>query len=478
MARSLRFGAISLAAALLIGSAAGATGSAGSAAPNIILVVLDDMGYADIGTFGSKTIKTPNIDRMAAQGVRFTSFYAGAPNCSPSRAAMLTGRYPVRYGVNDVFFPESYAGLPQSENTIPEMLRQRNYRSIAIGKWHLGHRSGYLPTDRGFDSFFGAPYSNDMRNYVLMRDEQVIEQAPDQRPLTGRFTDAAIEFATSDKSRPFFIFLSYPMPHVPLLPSAPFEGRSEGGLYGDVMEEIDWNMGRLMASLEKAGLSKNTLVIFTSDNGPWVEMGSQGGSAGPFRGGKHTTFEGGMRVPMIAHWPGTIPAGSRNDDVASLIDLFPTFLAMARIEPPKDVAIDGADITGLLKGLGPVRSERPFAYFLNGQLGALRIGDWKIKLPWGGRMPNLLKYQWPGGEAAHDVLLFNLKKDPGETTNLAASHPEKRMEMEQAAKNFMDGMGTLPPRVEAQIIQDNSHFKQRDQELREKAKSLGLPPPG
>jgi len=307
--------------------------------PNIVLIFTDDQGYADIGCFGATEFSTPYLDRMAVQGTRFTSFYVAASVCSPSRAALLTGRYPPRAGLTDVLFPRHDRGLPRSEVTIADMLKQRGYATACFGKWHLGHKERFLPTRRGFDEYFGIPYSNDMAidpdmpladevtfrrgataedfrsgnrkgGWVpLYRDEEVIEYPADQSTLTQRYTREAVRFIRENRDNPFFLYLPHTMPHVPLGASEKFRGSSGSGLYGDVMQELDWSTGRILEALQRHGLDENTLVIYTSDNGPWLSKGDAGGSAEPLRGGKFTTWEGGFRMPCIMRWPGTMPAG-------------------------------------------------------------------------------------------------------------------------------------------------------------------------
>ncbi|PRY27840.1 sulfatase-like protein [Spirosoma oryzae] len=271
--------------------------------PTILLIFTDDLGYGDIGTYGATDIRTPNIDGLAQKGLPFTSFYSGNPVCSPSRAGLLTGRYPRRLGINGVFFPESYTGLPASEVTVAEALKQRGYATGAIGKWHLGHHRQFLPVQHGFDSYFGIPYSNDMAGVVYFRNNDVVDYTVDQHMITRTYTEEAIRFIDQHKRGPFFLYLAHNMPHVPLYASAAFEGKSKRGLYSDVIEEIDWSVDEVVKALKKNGLVENTLVIFTSDNGPWLAYDVDGGSAGPLREGKQTTFEGGMRVPAVMYWP-------------------------------------------------------------------------------------------------------------------------------------------------------------------------------
>ncbi|MEX0928192.1 MAG: sulfatase [Balneolales bacterium] len=355
-----RFGSILLGTGLLFIlpalSAPVAAQDAGES-PNIVIVFTDDMGYGDLGTYGHPTIRTPALDGMAEEGMKFTQFYVPSPVCTPSRAALLTGRLPVRSGVNGVLWPYSDRGLPPGEVTMASALKTRAYATAHIGKWHLGDHSPHLPTDHGFDYYYGIPYSNDMNreqwgliHTPLMRNEEIIEQPVDQRTLTRRYTDESLRFIRKNKNRPFFLYLAHTFPHTPLFASEEFEGRSSRGLYGDVVEEIDSGMKQILDELKAHGLEENTLVIFTSDNGPWLLRGQDGGSAGLLSGGKHTTWEGGTRVPAIARWPGTIGEGQVSQALASTMDLYTTVIKLAGAELPGDRIIDGVDLMPVLTG--------------------------------------------------------------------------------------------------------------------------------
>lgn len=391
--------------------------------PNIVIIWADDLGYGDLGVYGHPTIQTPNLDRMAHEGMKFTQFYAADPRCTMSRAALLTGRYPVRTGVSGVFFAHDSTGMSPDEITIADALKEQGYATTAIGKWHLGHLNEYLPTNQGFDSYFGIPYSNDMsykprRPYFpplpLMEDEQIIEQPVDQATLTRRYTERAVSFIQQNADQPFFIYLSHTFPHVPLFASEQFHGKSSRGLYGDVVEEIDWSTGEILAELKAQGVAENTLVIFTSDNGPWLSYGEEGGSAGLLRGGKGYTWEGGMRVPGIAWWPGKIPPGQVSKAVASTIDLFTTSLTLAGADIPDDRIIDGVDLMPVLSGqTESVREE--FFYYNRTKLYAVRKGPWKLHI----RKP-LSGYEV--SEEPDPPLLYHLEFDPSEQNDLAAEH--------------------------------------------------------
>lgn len=457
---------------------------AGDAAPkpNVILILTDDLGYGDLGCYGSKTIKTPNLDRLADEGVRFTDFYAANAVCSPSRAGLLTGRYPTRTSVANVTGPAFPGGLPPEEITLAETLKEAGYATACIGKWHLGHLPEFLPTRQGFDSFFGIPYSNDMpidpqaplakdiklhrgatiegiradrysreitnvgadarspedRYFVpLMRGEEVVEFPVEQATLTQRYTDEAIDFVKENRQRPFFLFLPYAAPHVPLAVTDAFRGKSKAGLYGDVVEELDWNIGRLMAALEELTLEKNTLVIFTSDNGPWLNLGECSGTAGPLRGGKFRTEEGGQRVPMIARWTGHIPAGQVCQAPVSALDLFPTVAALAGEPLPEDREIDGRDIRPLLSGGdGAKVEEKDFFYLRGWEVQAVRRGPWKVQEALGGHDYRSQKIP---GNPGH---LYNLDADIGETTDTAKEHPELFEELKKRIAAMDPGIGS------------------------------------
>jgi len=410
--------------------------------PNIIFIFADDLGYGDIGSYGSNNIKTPNIDRMAQQGAKFDQFYSASPVCTPSRAALLTGRYPIRQGIHEVFYPESYQGMDLQEITIAEMLKDAGYATGMVGKWHLGHHAQYMPLKQGFDEFFGVPYSNDMGGLYYFRDEQIIFEDIDQRYMTKTYTEEALKFIDKHQQEPFFLYLSHNMPHIPLYASPEFEGESQGGLYGDVVEELDWSVGRVLEKLEQLNLAERTLVVFTSDNGPWLIMGEHGGSSGPFREGKRYTFEGGMRVPAVAYWPKTIAPATQPQGLATMLDWFPTFAHLAGAALPSDRDIDGRDISGLLMGTGEREGQELF-YYMSGQLRAYRSGDWKIKLPFKGEL-GFLKWLHPGFVPGHELLLFNLKNDPQEQLNLAASEPERVNNMLQDIDLFKSSLGELP----------------------------------
>lgn len=412
--------------------------------PNIIVIFCDDLGWGDLGTFGNPVIRTPNLDRMASEGQKWTQFYAAAPVCTPSRAGLLTGRYPIRNGMTSikrpVLFPDSGGGLPPSEITIAELLKQKNYATGIVGKWHLGHLPDYLPTRQGFDSYFGIPYSNDMdksggpnykskvtkdENYYpnishfqvpLMQGEEVIERPADQNTITRRYTEAAVGFIRKHKANPFFLYLPHSMPHIPLFASDSFRGKSIRGLYGDVVEEIDWSVGEILKTLSDLDLDHKTLVVFSSDNGPWLSFQSHGGSAGPLRAGKGTTFEGGQRVPTIFRWPGTIKP-SVVTDLGSTLDLMATFASLTGTDLPQDRKLDSHDLTPVLLGKGPSPRSN-FFYWTRAELHAVRSGPWKLHV----KLRNPINYDKV--EVPLKPELYHVQRDISESRNVAQDHPE------------------------------------------------------
>lgn len=431
----------------LLGVAIGLLANHGFAAdapkPNIVIIYADDLGYGDLACYGHPSIRTPNLDRMAAQGMRFTDFYSAAEVCTPSRTALLTGRYPIRSGMcHDrfrVLRNRSKGHLPAEEITLPELLKARGYKTAMVGKWHLGvwsiNPDGH-PMKHGFDQFFGLPHSNDMDatnapkgatsrldqnaawwNSPLYRGTEIVERPADQTTLTRRYTEEAVKFIREQKSRPFFLYYAHTFPHVPLFASERFRGRSAAGLYGDVIEELDWSVGEVLGSLERQGLDKNTLVIFSSDNGPWLTMNQAGGSSGPLREGKGSTWEGGMRVPGIAWWPGKVPAGIVQREVGTTMDLFVTCAKLGGAEVPTDRPIDGIDIAPLLFGQGTVNRE-PFFYYRGATLYAVRMGSWKAHF--------ITRSAYgPDQPRPHDPpTLYHLAQDPGERFNVAADNPD------------------------------------------------------
>ena len=380
--------------------------------PNFIVIFTDDQGYADVGCFGAEGFETPNIDHMAAEGAKFTSFYSAAPVCTPARAALLTGCYPQRVSMPRVLFPKDKIGLNPGEITIADILKTHGYATCCIGKWHLGHLPEFLPTRQGFDYYFGIPYSNDMNPVVLVENEQTIETKPDQSQLTRRYTEKAVEFITSNKDRPFFVYLPHTMPHVPLFASDAFKGKSKRGLYGDVIMELDWSVGQILNTIKQLGIDEKTLVIFTSDNGPWLSKGDHGGSAKPLRDGKFATYEGGMREPCVMRWPGKIPAGMVCSEMATTMDFLPTFAGLVGATLPDGWIIDGKDIWPLMTDPKAKTPYEELFYYFEGKLGAVRSGDWKL----------VLEHKVHG--RAISVGLYNLRQDISEEHDVSQQHPE------------------------------------------------------
>jgi arylsulfatase A-like enzyme len=436
---------------LLLAASGGKAGAA-AAPPNIVLIFIDDMGYGDIGPFGGTKVKTPALDKLAAEGMKFTSFYA-TPVCSMSRACLMTGCYNARVSIPGVLFPGSQIGLNPDELTLAEVVKQKGYATICIGKWHLGHREPFLPTRQGFDSYFGIPYSNDMtidteharfakdcvfregmttekaraeaiRNTVpLMRGEEVVEYPAEQATLTERYTAETVTFIREHRSGPFFVYLPHTMVHAPLAASERFRGKSGGGLLGDAIAELDWSVGQIMQTLKELQLDDKTLVIFTSDNG------AAAGSSAPWRGKKGSNYEGGVREPCIMRWPGRIQAGTTCDQIAGNIDLLPTFARLVGAELPKDRVLDGRDISPLMfdPQSGPVR-ETHLYFAANQGLAAIRQGQWKLFLTTPIARGKAKKAKAADGgkaKAAQSApVLYNLAGDPGETTDVAADNPD------------------------------------------------------
>ncbi|HCD53373.1 MAG TPA: N-acetylgalactosamine-6-sulfatase [Balneolaceae bacterium] len=426
--------------------------------PNIIHVFVDDLGYGDVGAFGATDIKTPNIDRIADEGIKFTEFYSASSICSPSRAALLTGRYPQRMGIGQVFFPESFTGMPEEEITIAELLKKKEYATAIVGKWHLGHRKQYLPLNQGFDYYFGIPYSNDMESVVYMRGNEVVDFEVDQHYTTKTYTREAIDFIEREKDNPFFLYLAHSMPHVPIYASEQFEGTSERGLYGDVVQELDWSVGQIIQKLEDEKLLENTLLIFSSDNGPWLVMEDHGGSAGPLREGKQFTFEGGMRVPTVAMWKGKIVAGKVYEDLATQMDWFPTIAQMVGVPVPDDREIDGKDLSAVLFSDGE-RDGDTFFYFDDMELQAYRSGDYKVKKPYSGFPGAAWKQKVP----AHDSLLINLKEDMGEQHNLYPEQPDFGISLFEEMNQARKELGAFPAPLIIRTGADNSHYRYLEQ---------------
>ncbi len=452
--------------------AIGRADAAKPARPNIIVILADDLGYGDLACYGHPSIRTPNLDRMAVDGMRFTDFYVAAEVCTPSRAALMTGRLPIRSGMcsdkRRVLFPNSTGGLPSNELTIARMLRECGYATGCVGKWHLGHHPQFLPTSHGFDSYFGIPYSNDMDRDTsigpkgraafwapkseywkppFMRGTDVLERGPDQTQLTPRYTAEALKFIRANKTKPFFLYFAHNFPHVPLFASEKFHGKSRRGLYGDVVEELDWSVGQVLDTLRAEGLADNTLVFFTSDNGPWLTFETHGGSAGPLRDGKGSTWEGGMREPGIAWWPGRIKPGVVNRELASSLDLLPTFAALAGATLPRNLLLDGVDMSPLLFGTGPGKRDTMF-YYRGTQLFAVRKGPFKAHF--------ITRSGYDKDPPApHDPpLLFDLGSDPGERFDVARDHPDVLADIAKEVERHRATVTPVPSQLEGAAKQN------------------------
>ncbi len=437
--------------------------------PNIVLIFTDDQGYGDIGCFGATGFETPNLDRLAANGMKFTNFYSAQAVCSASRAGLLTGCYPNRLGINGALFPYHEIGLNPSETTIAELLKEKGYATAAFGKWHLGHHQKFLPLQHGFDEYFGVPYSNDMwpvnfdgtrskpgehrsdfPDLPLIEGNETIEELytlDDKQKLTTLYTEKAVDFINRNAEVPFFLYVPHTMPHVPLGVSEKFRGKTEKGMYGDVIEEIDWSTGEILKALEDNGLTNNTWVIYTTDNGPWLNYGDHAGSAGGLREGKTTTWDGGQRVPCIMHWPGVIPAGTISNKLAATIDFLPTIAAIVQADLPGK-KIDGVSILPLLKGEKGANPRKTILYYLGaGELRGVRKGNWKLVLPHTYRSYEQGIARNGGfpckrvSVTLDSMMLINMMRDPGERYNVIAQNPEKLEELLEVVEAAREDLG-------------------------------------
>jgi arylsulfatase A-like enzyme len=413
--------------------------------PNILFVFADDLGYGDLGCYGARAIRTPNLDRMAREGLRLTSFYSASPVCTPARAALMTGRYAARMGaermhLSNVLTASDKEGIPKDETTVAEALRQRNYRTACVGKWHLGVTEGYRAVDRGFQSYFGIPYSNDMQPSVLLRNTEKIEEPVRQERLTGRYTEEAAAFIERARRGPFFLYLAHSMPHIPLYASADFRGNSPAGLYGDAVEEIDWSVGVLLSTIRRLDLDRETLVVFSSDNGPWYQ-----GSPGPLRGRKGWTYEGGVRVPGIFRWPGRIPPGRVSDVAACTLDFFPTAEAIAGgTGIASSLPPDGMNILPFLTGELKSLPDRLLLFFDTVFLQTARFGRWKIHVSrW--RVPRYTPgYSGESNNTLRNPELYDVSVDPGESYDLAADQPQIVRDLQS---RISDALRTFPEEI-------------------------------
>lgn len=429
--------------------------------PNVIVIFTDDQGYGDLGCFGHPTIKTPNIDKMAVEGQKWTNFYVAANVCTPSRFGLMTGRLPVRAGMEGpdsrrVLFPDSEGGIPEKELTIAELLKSKNYSTACIGKWHLGHLPQYSPNANGFDYYYGIPYSNDMDknsaypydraqknnpdirafNVPLMRNDQELERPAEQSTITKRYTDESVKFIKSHKTKPFFLYLAHSMPHIPLFTSKEFAGKSDRGLYGDIIEEIDWSVGQIFKSLRAEGLDKNTYVVFTTDNGPWLTFGENGGSAGLLYGGKGTSYEGGQRVPCVIWGNGVKPGVITK--MGSTLDLLPTICHLTGVAVPKDRTMDGYNLTPVLRGENTTPREIMYFYHAT-ELFAVRQGAYKLYF----QSNNPAGYP-PKVEKLDKPKLYNVLTDPSERFNIAEDNPMLVEQLKKAGQAHLATVEQVP----------------------------------
>lgn len=437
--------------------------------PNFIVIFCDDLGYGDLSSFGHPTIRTPHLDRLAAEGQKWTSFYAADNVCTPSRAGLLTGRLPIRSGmasdVRRVLFPDSAGGLPASEITIPEALKELGYATACVGKWHLGHLPEFLPTRHGFDSYFGIPYSNDMNrldretsqlvlaeqeNFAaydvpLLRDEEEIERPADQRSITRRYTEESVKKINELKDGPFFLYLAHSLPHIPLFRAPEFKDRSVAGIYGDVIEEIDWSVGEIAAALKEVGIEKRTLLVFTSDNGPWLIFDTHGGTAGLLREGKGSTWEGGQRVPTVMSWPGKLAPGIVSE-MGSTLDLLQTFVSLAGGSAPEDRTLDGHDLSPALFGTGPSPRETMF-FYQGAQLYAVRKGPYKA------HFTTYTSYVKQKPAPQDPPLLYHLDHDPSERFNITTKHSEIVADLKSLAEAHRKSIEPVEDQLAKRIVE-------------------------
>lgn len=439
--------------------------------PNIVLILADDLGYGDLACYGSDTIRTPNLDRLTQSGMKFTDFYMTSSVCSASRAALLTGCYPLRVGIPGVLSANVRIGIHEDEELLPELLQRNGYATAIFGKWHLGNQKSFWPLNNGFDEWLGTIGSNDMgkgrptlearraglAGVELVEQNAVVEVNPDQTHLTRRYTEKAIDFIARHKTQPFFLYVPHNMPHTPLFAGPQRVGKSERGLYGDVVEEIDWSVGRILDALETHRLTESTIVIFTSDNGPWLIFGNHGGSAGSLRGGKKQSFEGGHRVPMIVRWPGRVPAGTVCREPVVAFDLLPTLVACTGGDAPRK-RIDGKDISPLLFGAASARAPHEFiAFYYNDELRAIRSGNWKLQFAHTDRDapdPNAIGNDGVRGAVTTvkmPTALFNLASDIPESTDVSDKQPEIVTRLSKFADQIRDDLGDS-------ITKTNGHF--------------------
>ncbi|HUT88196.1 MAG TPA: sulfatase [Thermoguttaceae bacterium] len=457
------------------------SGGAAERLPNFVIVFIDDMGYADIGPFGAKGYETPNLDRMAQEGRVFTDFYVTQAVCSASRAGMMTGCYNVRVGILGALTHRTNHGIGAGEMTLAEVVKQKGYAAACYGKWHLGHHPKFLPTNNGFDDYLGLPYSNDMWPFhptagdrfpdlPLIEGTRVIDAqmtGEDQNQLTTMYTERAVGFIEKNKDRPFLVYLPHSMVHVPLYVSDKFRGKTERGLFGDVVAEIDWSVGQILDTLRKHKLDKNTMVIFTADNGPWLSYGDHAGSASPLREGKGTMFDGGCREPTVMWWPGTIPAGTVCHEPAMTIDVLPTIAHLVGAKLP-DHTIDGKNIWPLVSGEPGAKSpQEAYFFYYATQLQAVRMGKWKLHFPHkyrtlAGRPGGTGGTPVPYEQAEIGLALFDLENDVAETTDVAGEHPDVVAKIQKLADRMRDELGDSSTKQKGSGVREPGRLEEGD----------------
>ena len=421
--------------------------------PNIIILFADDLGYGDLSSYGSKVINTPHLDQLASDGTQFTNFYVAAASCTPSRASLLTGCYPQRVGLPGVVNDNATTGLSSAEFTIANYLKQNGYATGMFGKWHLGHYPQFMPNQHGFTEFFGIPYSMDMwpfhpapsHDYPALpvyENEEIVEYNPDVNEMTTRFTNRAVDFIQRHADEPFFLYIPYSQPHVPLGVSKKFRGKSNNGLYGDVVMELDWSVGEIVNTLKEQGISENTLILFSSDNGPWLTYGNHGGSSGELREGKGTVFGGGQKVPFIVSMPGTIPSTRVNNELVTAMDILPTILNISGSSQPRMNPIDGQNIWPILIGKKGAKSPHEAFFFVSkNEIQAVRSGKWKLHVPHKYRIVKSAGADGMPGEQDNSggeigLSLYNLDKDPSEQNNVANKNPKIVEQLQQYITDF------------------------------------------
>ncbi|QGJ69123.1 C-terminal region of aryl-sulfatase [Planctomycetales bacterium 10988] len=471
--KTVTYWSLCLTAGFIISNYALIAARAAEESPNVVVIFTDDQGYSDVGCFGAEGYKTPNLDRMAEEGAKFTSFYVSQAVCSASRASLLTGCYCNRVSISGALNPRAEHGIHSDELTLAELFKSKDYVTAMYGKWHLGHHPQFLPTRNGFDEYYGLPYSNDMWPFhptnktfpplPLIENETILEYNPDQTKLTTDYTKRAVKFIKTHKDEPFFVYLAHSMPHVPLFVSKKYKGKTEQGMYGDVIREIDWSVGQILKTLKELDLDEKTLVVFTSDNGPWLSYGDHAGQAKGLREGKGTSWEGGVRVPCIMRWPGKIPSGTVCEEMAATIDILPTMAGIIEAELPTDRIIDGKDIWPLMAGEPNAKTPHEvYFYYWGKELQAVRSGPWKLHFPHtyrslveagSGGIPGPYKVG-----KVEEISLYNLEEDLAESTNVAADYPEVVERLKGYAQEIRLELGDRLTKTEGKKIRPHGEL--------------------